>query len=79
MLNEAGWRCKTCGRAGRLDVDHIVPMSDGGSTWDPDNLQSVCRGCHFAKTAQENRRRKVVSPEALDWDKLVAEMVKDSA
>lgn len=35
------------------EVDHIVRKADGG-TDDLDNLQSLCRPCHEAKTAVEN-------------------------
>jgi 5-methylcytosine-specific restriction protein A len=35
------------------DVDHIVRKADGG-TDDMDNLQSLCRRCHIAKTRLEN-------------------------
>jgi 5-methylcytosine-specific restriction enzyme A len=30
-------------------VDHIVSMSRGGSKWDPNNHQSLCRACNTAK------------------------------
>lgn len=32
------------------DVDHIVPLADGGSSA-PENLQSLCHSCHSRKTA----------------------------
>ncbi|AGT09974.1 HNH nuclease [Paracoccus aminophilus JCM 7686] len=48
--------CVLCIRSGRPvvahSVDHIVPKSKGG-TDDLDNLQSLCRPCHAAKTARE--------------------------
>ena len=25
-----GWRCRNCGRAGRLEWDHVVPLREGG-------------------------------------------------
>ena len=34
----------------------MVSLDKGGDAWDPDNLQALCRGCHVAKTAAENRR-----------------------
>ena len=55
ILERDGWRCSTCGRASRLEVDHRIPITDGGAPWHPDNLQALCRGCHIAKTAAENR------------------------
>ena len=35
-------------------VDHIIPTSRGGSSWDPENHQPMCHSCHSRKTAQEN-------------------------
>ncbi|WP_312529475.1 HNH endonuclease [Paracoccus sp. (in: a-proteobacteria)] len=48
--------CVQCLLGGRPvpahSVDHILPKSKGG-TDDLDNLQSLCRSCHAAKTARE--------------------------
>ena len=38
-------------------VDHITPIRDGGAVLDGDNLQSLCRACHDAKTAEDVRKR----------------------
>jgi 5-methylcytosine-specific restriction endonuclease McrA len=38
------------------ELDHIVPLVDGGSH-DPSNLQTLCTPCHKKKTAQEARKR----------------------
>lgn len=46
--------CRRCADQGvvRLaeQVDHIVPMSRGGSAFDPSNLQSLCAECHSYKS-----------------------------
>jgi hypothetical protein len=34
-------------------VDHIVPRSVGGSTWDRANWQGLSKVCHDAKTRRE--------------------------
>jgi 5-methylcytosine-specific restriction protein A len=51
--------CQPCLKAGRprpaKQVDHIVPKFEGGTDAD-DNLQSICKDCHDAKTAAEARR-----------------------
>ena len=52
ILTRDGFRCVTCGKAGRLEVDHIDP---DGDHWDPDNLQTLCRGCHIDKTRRDMR------------------------
>ena len=48
--------CRTCGLPAVL-VDHIVPIRDAGARLDDDNLQSLCRRCHDAKTAEDVRKR----------------------
>lgn len=42
------------------ELDHIVPVSQGGAVWDEENLAGLCTAHHAAKTAreaQEGRRR----------------------
>ena len=68
-----GWRCVMCGRAGRLECDHVIPLDRGGDPWDSNNLQTLCRSCHIAKTADENRREPTPAESA--WRELVAEML----
>ena len=45
-------RCAVCG-APADEMDHVVPVSEGGSMLDPDNIQPLCRRCHAKKTRQE--------------------------
>jgi 5-methylcytosine-specific restriction protein A len=46
--------CVACQRVGRValatDVDHIVPLSAGGTNA-ADNLQPLCHSCHSRKTS----------------------------
>lgn len=48
-----GWVCTYCGTDISEDwhVDHIVPLSRGGSNW-PDNLQCLCAPCNLSKWAK---------------------------
>lgn len=58
ILQRGGFRCRWCGRpAGEttLEVDHILPISAGG-TDDLDNLAPSCGECNAGK------RDKVVTP-----------------
>ena len=71
VLERDGWRCRACGRAGRLEVDHAVPIQAGGPVWEMGNLQALCRACHFSKTSAENRARKTVPAEVQAWDNFV--------
>jgi 5-methylcytosine-specific restriction endonuclease McrA len=41
-----------------IEVDHIIPLEQGGAPYRMDNLRGTCRDCHEAKTAQENRERR---------------------
>ena len=74
-LDRAGWRCEQCGRAGRLEVDHRVPLHLGGAPYDLGNLQALCRGCHFAKTGRENAERNPPKAEVAAWRELVTELL----
>ena len=64
VLERDGWRCQGCGRAGRLEVDHIVALEDGGDPWAFDNLQALCKACHQAKTRTERGDSR---PEVEAW------------
>lgn len=37
------YACVVCGSNENLEVDHIVPLRDGGSAFSLDNLRTVCR------------------------------------
>lgn len=41
-------RCLCCGEIKKLTVDHIVPLSKGGSN-DIDNIQPLCQSCNSKK------------------------------
>jgi 5-methylcytosine-specific restriction endonuclease McrA len=43
-------RCLHCGIECKLTVDHIIPLSKGGTNW-PENIQGLCRGCNSRKGA----------------------------
>ena len=58
VFQRDGFRCVKCGRPGRLECDHIRPIKDGGERYAMSNLQTLCRACHFAKTAKENGKVK---------------------
>ena len=38
-------------------TDHIEEIRDGGSKYDWENLQPMCRSCHNKKTADERAKR----------------------
>ena len=70
VLDRDNWKCTSCGKIagglkGRMEVDHIVSLADGGPMYDMDNLATLCRDpCHFNKTALERGQTpNVVSEE----------------
>lgn len=70
ILARDGYRCRSCGKAGRLEVDHIVPISRRGDPWDPSNLQALCRSCHLEKSRGERTRPE--HPELAEWRRFLA-------
>lgn len=50
------YRCRWCGVSGAKIVDHIKPVSQGGS-WELDNLAVMCESCHREKSYRERFRR----------------------
>ena len=61
VFERDGYRCRKCGKAGRLECDHVVPVAQGGAPYDPANLQTLCRGCHILK------HTRPVPKERQDW------------
>lgn len=54
-------RCQRCGKAGRLECHHIVPLHKRPDQdfYKLENLQTLCRRCHIWVTKQDrikNRR-----------------------
>jgi len=55
ILERDAYRCKQCGSYKNLHVDHIIPLSRGGTN-DDTNLQTLCGLCNLRKS------NKVESP-----------------
>lgn len=51
VFSRDGWRCVYCGSAGTLEVDHIKPVSKGGSH-QIENLATACFPCNRSKGAK---------------------------
>lgn len=47
-LRTLGGRCQNCGSPDRIEIDHIIPVSRGGTNH-IDNLQPLCRPCNASK------------------------------
>lgn len=53
---EEGYRFTRVNPSSNLEVDHRIPLSEGGSN-DDTNLWLLCVGCHKAKTSSERSQR----------------------
>lgn len=55
------------------DADHIEPIDEGGSSWEMENIQTLCHPCHKEKTAEQAARgakqRKLIGRKAIDTNK----------
>ena len=57
MLRD-GAACRKCGKmVGKLEVDHVTPLSLGGGESDS-NRQLLCIDCHKTKSDEEGKQRK---------------------
>ena len=74
VLERDAHRCQRCGKAGRLEVDHVVPLhrAPAQDPYDLAGLQALCVGCHVAKSRRENPRRRPVSADRIAWGRVVA-------
>lgn len=54
--------CRKCREKGDTvparEVDHIIPLRDGGDIFDEENLQSLCKPHHSQKTRREMNERR---------------------
>lgn len=60
VLHRDRFTCQACRRRFRvaqLEVDHRLEIARGGPSLEYENLQTICRSCHKAKTAQFLRAR----------------------
>jgi 5-methylcytosine-specific restriction endonuclease McrA len=51
LCTHCDWRCLCCGGDKPLTVDHVVPVSKGGSD-DISNIQPLCQSCNSSKGAK---------------------------
>lgn len=60
VLVRDGHRCTNCGKRRGLLAHHIVEYRDGGLDT-PENLVTLCRGCHVTHHNTERRRQRLVT------------------
>lgn len=68
VLRRDNYTCQRCGfrrnvslplRVQGLEADHIVPICEGGSEFNPDNGRTLCHKCHVVVTAELRQRLAV--------------------
>lgn len=75
------YRCRYCGKASRLEADHIKPFMTHPrqNPYDLKGIQTLCRGCHIAKTRQEvkewREKNGILPRPKTPWEKLVGELM----
>lgn len=52
-----GYLFRVSAACSRFDMDHIVPVIEGGGSCGLDNLRTLCRPCHKLETAKLAKRR----------------------
>ena len=63
-----GFRCRACGRPGRLEAHHVRPLERGGDPYDLANIETLCRGCHI------DRHRRQRTPAEIAWARAVRKL-----
>lgn len=67
ILERDGWKCRSCGARGRLEVDHLKPVRHAPDlAFDKSNLQTLCQPCHTRKTRIECGHPEI-TPERRAW------------
>lgn len=78
VFKRDNYRCVLCGSPGRLECDHIrsLNLAPGQNPYRLGGLQTLCRGCHIAKTSRENRREPTEAE--LAWRELVKASISET-
>ncbi len=63
ILAVAGASCAVCGSKRDLAIDHVVPLSQGGTNA-VSNLQVLCEGHHLEKHADDPRLARLIGSHA---------------
>ncbi len=48
LFKRYGRICLCCGSKFKIQIDHVIPLSRGGTNW-PDNIQPLCKSCNCKK------------------------------
>lgn len=59
ILERDGYKCRIHGpkcKGKAAEVDHIIPVADGGAIWDPANLRASCSACNVWRAQQQKAK-----------------------
>ena len=71
IFDRDGYRCVDCGRPGRLEASHDLPVwKYPHLEMDETNVKARCRPCHLAFD------RRPTPPATVAWRQLVRDMLK---
>ena len=59
--------CRLCEQPGQ-EVDHIIPLDQGGERLNENNLQTLCRRCHAIKTHRDKRKYNKEQKESTKYN-----------
>ena len=69
VFKRDGYRCRNCGKAGKLEAHHEPALRKGGDPYDPAGVLTYCRTCHI-----ERHRPDFMTPGRAEWLALVKEL-----
>ena len=78
---QQSWCCKLCSclLPASFELDHILPLCDGGLDDWTTNAQALCPTCHASKTQRENLERRTRARAAVAAAKTAAQEKHKSA
>lgn len=69
VFQRDNYRCRKCGRRGRLEAHHEPPLSPGVDPYNVDGVLSYCRECHV-----KHHKNEHMTDEQLAWQEFLTEL-----
>ena len=66
-----GYRCRACGRPGRLEAHHEPPLRKGADPYRLEGVMSMCRGCHIQHHRDEDK-----TADQLAWTIFIGDLAR---
>ena len=62
VFRRDAYRCRQCGRPGRLEAHHEPPLRDGADPYNVAGVRTLCRSCHI-----ERHRPDAIAADRAAW------------